>query len=145
MWSKKSRTLRVMLSFGPSNLTHVPTPILKVPWPVFKCNHRSVLEHEEFVATAIKELVQMGCVVSSLECPTVCSPLSVVANAKGIRFAKLLRQSVVKRWRGKGIRAIVYIDDGIVASKSQEQCLMDNQLVSSDLDLAGFVLNVSKS
>ena len=35
------------------------------------------------------------------------------------------------------IRAIVYIDDGIVASKSQEQCLMDEQLVTSDLDLAG--------
>ena len=45
----------------------------------------------------------------------------------------------MKRWRGKGIRAIVYIDDGIVASKSQEQCLMDKQLATSDLDLAGFV------
>ena len=58
-------------------------PFLKVPWPVFKCNHRSALEHEEFVATAIEELVQTGCVVSHVECPTVCRPPSVVANAKG--------------------------------------------------------------
>ena len=60
-------------------------PFLKVSWPVFKCNHRSALEHEEFVTSAIKELVQTGCVVPSDQCPNVCSPLSVVVNAKGKR------------------------------------------------------------
>jgi hypothetical protein len=58
-------------------------PFLKVPWPVFKCIHRSALEHEEFISTAIKELVQTGCVVPSDQCPAVCSLLSVVTNAKG--------------------------------------------------------------
>jgi hypothetical protein len=58
-------------------------------------------------------------------------------------FTKVLRP-LVKRWRDKGIRAIIYIDDGIVAAKSREQCLMDQQLVTSDLDLAGFILNISK-
>ena len=32
-------------------------PFLKLPWPVFKCNHSSALEHEEFVTSAITELV----------------------------------------------------------------------------------------
>ena len=59
-------------------------------------------------------------------------------------FTKLLRP-LVKRWRGKGIRAIIYIDDGIVGSKSQEQCLKDEHFVTSDLELAGFVLNIPKS
>ena len=49
-------------------------------------------------------------------------------------------QSLAEGWRGKEIIAIVCIDDCIVASKSQEQCLADEQLVTSDLDLAGFYL-----
>ena len=201
-------------------------PFLTLPWPMFKCNHRSALEDEEFVTSAIKE--QTGCVVPSEQCPIVYSPLSVVARKlrlvldlryvnqfipeqklvqrlklgstklmfnKGdycftfdlksgyhhvdihpnfrtylgfswcigkerlfymfrvlpfglssacYVFTKLLRP-LVKRWRGKGIRAIVYIDDGIVASKSQEQCRMDEQFITSDLELAGFVLNIPKS
>ena len=48
-------------------------PFLKVAWPVFKCNHRSALEHEEFVTSTIKELVQTGCVVPSDQhtCPVL--------------------------------------------------------------------------
>jgi hypothetical protein len=38
-------------------------PFLKVSWPLFKRIHRSALEHDEFVATAIEVLVQTGCVV----------------------------------------------------------------------------------
>ena len=37
-------------------------------------------------------------------------------------FTKLLRP-LVKRWRSLGIRAIVYIDDGIVGAKSETQYL----------------------
>ena len=54
-------------------------------------------------------------------------------------FTKLL-QSLAEGWSGKEIIDIVCIDDRIVASKSQEQCLVDEQLVTSDLDLAGFYL-----
>ena len=58
-------------------------PFVALPWPVFKFNHRSALEQSKFVSEAIRELVDTGCVISSLECPAVCSPLSVVENAKG--------------------------------------------------------------
>lgn len=40
-------------------------PFIRLPWPVFKSNHRSALEHCDFVSSAI-----------------VCSPLSVVAEGK---------------------------------------------------------------
>ena len=60
-------------------------PFLKLPWPVFKCNHRSALEHSDFVSSAIQELVDSGCVLPTGTCPIVCSPLSVVVNAKGKR------------------------------------------------------------
>lgn len=58
-------------------------------------------------------------------------------------FTKLLRP-LVKRWRSKGIRSIVYIDDGIIVSKSEHQCLMDQKLVLSDLKQAGLVLSLNK-
>ena len=37
-------------------------PFVRLPWPVYKSNHRSALEHQEFVSTAIKELVDSNCV-----------------------------------------------------------------------------------
>ena len=40
---------------------------------------------------------------------------------------------------------IIYIDDGICASKSNQQCVNDTKLVVDDLALAGFILNVQKS
>ena len=58
-------------------------PFVVLPWPVFKLNHRSALQHEQFVSSAISELLEAGCIVQSSECPLVCSPLSVVENAKG--------------------------------------------------------------
>ena len=58
-------------------------PFTILPWPVFKFNHRSALVQEEFVSSAIEELLVTGCIASSTECPAVCSPLSVVRNAKG--------------------------------------------------------------
>ena len=45
----------------------------------------------------------------------------------------------------KGIRVIVYIDDGICAAKSKAQSLIHRDMVVSDLKLSGFVLNVQKS
>lgn len=57
-------------------------------------------------------------------------------------FTKLLRQ-LVKGWRSRGLQCIVYIDDGICASKSQEQCTVDTKIIVDDL--AGFILNRTKS
>ena len=58
-------------------------------------------------------------------------------------FTKLLRP-LVKRWRSKGLRCIVYID-GICASGSEQECISDTKLIISDLEHAGFILNVPKS
>ena len=182
----------------------------------------------EFVVSAIEELLAAGCIVSSTECPAVCSPLSVVRNAKGklrlvldLRyvnqflpkqkfkyegldlvvqmfekedyfftfdlksgyhhvdihedfwkylgfswmrdghrcfymfkvlpfglasacyvFTKLLRP-LVKKWRGSGMRAIVYIDDGIVAAKCKAECAAVRDVVVRDLRKAGFILNTT--
>ena len=38
----------------------------------------------------------------------------------------------------------MYIDDGIVVSKSESQCCEHRDMVVSDLERAGFVLNVNK-
>ena len=59
-------------------------------------------------------------------------------------FTKLLRP-LVKRWRSKGLRCIVYIDDGICASRSEEKCISDANLIVTDLDCAGFILSDTKS
>ena len=59
-------------------------------------------------------------------------------------FTKLLRP-LVKRWRARGLRVILYIDDGICASSSVAKCIEDKNVILSDLERAGFVLNVSKS
>ena len=58
-------------------------PFTVLPWQVSKLNHRSALQHEQFVSSAIGELLEAGCIIQSSECPLVCSPLSVVENAKG--------------------------------------------------------------
>ena len=59
-------------------------------------------------------------------------------------FTKLMRP-LVRRWRGKGLRAIVYIDDGIVAVKGKDKAVTASQQVQKDLLLAGWVVNVKKS
>ena len=58
-------------------------PFICLPDPVFYKNHRSAQEHAEFVEEAIKELVAQSCVAQCPQCPAVCSPLSVVVNARG--------------------------------------------------------------
>ena len=41
-----------------------------------------------------------------------------------------------------GIRAVVYIDDGIVPAESESQCLRHEEIVLSDLEEAGFLLSI---
>ena len=55
-------------------------------------------------------------------------------------FTKLLRP-LVKRWRARGLRAIVCIHDGICASSSQLEAVKSRYIVISNLKNAGFVLN----
>ena len=59
-------------------------------------------------------------------------------------FTKLLRP-LVKHWRSKGIRAVIYIDDGICASSTLQEAEECSAALQADLKDAGFVLNVNKS
>ena len=59
-------------------------------------------------------------------------------------FTKVLHP-FTKRWRGIGIKAIIYIDDGIAATRSFEIAKTAGELVKKDLVSAGFVINVEKS
>ena len=59
-------------------------------------------------------------------------------------FTKILRP-FTKRWRGRGIKAIIYIDDKIAASQSFEIAKFVSELVRHDLFSAGFVINSEKS
>ena len=45
----------------------------------------------------------------------------------------------------RALRCIVYIDDGICASRSEEKCISDANLIVTDLDCAGLILNDTKS
>ena len=58
-------------------------------------------------------------------------------------FTKLLRP-LVKHWRGQGIRAIVYLDDGIVAAKGESSARGTSNKIQEDLEKAGFVVNIAK-
>ena len=60
-------------------------PFLATPAPVFRFNHQSALQNEQFVSEALDELVTGNCGLPQAECPLVCSPLSVVQSGKGKR------------------------------------------------------------
>ena len=59
-------------------------------------------------------------------------------------FTKVMRP-LVRLWRGRGLKAIVYLDDGIVAVKGKREAILESQLVKKELESAGFVINVEKS
>ena len=59
-------------------------------------------------------------------------------------FTKLLRP-LVKRWRSHGLRAIVYIDDGICAASTEAESKAACDFIVEDLRRAGFILNLEKS
>ena len=48
-------------------------------------------------------------------------------------------------WWGKGIRSVVYIDDGIIVAPGPQKAWQDSNIVKSSLEAAGFVINVDKS
>lgn len=59
-------------------------------------------------------------------------------------FTKLLRP-LIRKWRGTGIKSILYIDDGINGNTSLPQATKSAQIIRTDLANAGFVVNEAKS
>ena len=59
-------------------------------------------------------------------------------------FSKFLRP-LVKRWRGLGIKVIMYLDDGILVSDNREELKRHVLLIRKDLYLSGLVVNEEKS
>ena len=59
-------------------------------------------------------------------------------------FTKTLRP-LIKKWRGQGIRCVIYIDDGIHGSASKRLTAYQCLTVREDLEQAGFTLNEEKS
>ena len=53
-------------------------------------------------------------------------------------FTKLLRP-LVKRWRSLGMKAIMYVDDGICSAKSYNEAESHGFRIKDDLDKAGLV------
>ena len=59
-------------------------------------------------------------------------------------FTKIMRP-LNRRWREKGIKSVVYIDDGIGAKNSYEQAKAAAEQIRGDLEKAGFCINEEKS
>ena len=58
-------------------------------------------------------------------------------------FTKLLRP-LVRYWRGKGLRALLYLDDGIVAVSGEEAAKLASLQVREDLAKAGLIEHSAK-
>ena len=204
-------------------------PLLSLPEPFKRHNHKSALQDKEFVTQAISDLIHNRCVAKVEDAPLVCSPLSVVVNDSGkkrlvidlrhvnkylfkssfkyedIRTAMLLFQKedylfsfdlksgyhhvdihrqhqkylgfawdmgegprfyifkvlpfglatacyiftkflrpLVRYWRSQGLRAIVYLDDGIVAVSGKEAAQKASHSLRADLAKAGLVEHSAK-
>ena len=59
-------------------------------------------------------------------------------------FSKLVRW-LVNYWRALGRRVVTFLDDGIDGSPNYASCLVHSRLCRSDLDSAGFFVNLQKS
>ena len=59
-------------------------------------------------------------------------------------FTKMMRP-LIRHFRGRGLKAIVYLDDGIVAVRGRQEALAESARFQQDIENAGFVINVEKS
>ena len=59
-------------------------------------------------------------------------------------FTKMTRP-FLKKWRGSGIRSIIYLDDGILGSHTKSATAQHCLFARADLEDAGFLLNEEKS
>ena len=51
----------------------------------------------------------------------------------------------MRHWRGRGLKAIVYLDDGIIAVKGEQRASDESVRVRYELQCAGFVTHIEKS
>ena len=65
-------------------------------------------------------------------------------NSASYLFTKVLRP-FIKKWRAQGIKAVLYLDDGIIGKKSERLAAAAIQTVIEDLIAAGFMINYKKS
>ena len=56
-----------------------------------------------------------------------------------------LMQPLIRYWWGRGLKAIVYLDDGIVAVKGKEEALVESARVKQAIESAGFLLMGKKA
>lgn len=59
-------------------------------------------------------------------------------------FTKVMRV-FVKNWRQLGFNVVIYIDDGLSSTESDQECRRTAKVIRRDLVNAGIVLNVEKS
>ena len=59
-------------------------------------------------------------------------------------FTKVL-QPLVKFWRSKGLRTVLYIDDGTIVSHCQGSAMHNTKMVRETLDHAGLLVKEDKS
>ena len=57
---------------------------------------------------------------------------------------KLLRP-LVKHWSSMGLHDVLYVYDGVCALATEAKLIEDGNIVLSNLEHAGFVLNISKA
>ena len=55
-------------------------------------------------------------------------------------FTKLMCP-LIRYWRGRGLRAVLYLDDGIVAVKGKERAIQESERVQSELLEADLIVN----
>ena len=58
-------------------------------------------------------------------------------------FTKLTRP-LIRYWHHRGLKAIIYLDDGIFAVRGRNEAKLESMRVRQDLEKAGFVANVEK-
>ena len=56
-----------------------------------------------------------------------------------------LLRPLIRYWRGRGLRAVLYLDDGIVAVKGKERATYESERVQSELSEVGLIVNNPKS
>ena len=76
-------------------------PLFSVPTPCTGCNHKSVLEQKDFVASAVLDLLATGCILKVDKTSFICSPLSVVEGPGKKRFVVNLRHLNSFLWKQK--------------------------------------------
>ena len=56
-----------------------------------------------------------------------------------------MMRPLVRLWRSKGLKAVVYLDDGVCALKNENEATMASNWVKEILAKAGWVYNKVKS